>query len=135
VVDPHRSGGDQARWLVLYLTHTHTHTDAFLLDGDTVEHAALRPHGLWGSDQSLRHRHDGDIAGQRAPLDHAYLDRVVPAAVAAIREREDTRIDLHVSARMTERDLAPGESVSFRLEIGALPDPVAIAAFEEGVRS
>ena len=77
VADPHRSGGDQARRLVLYLTHTHTHTDAFLLDGDTVEHAALRPHGLWGSDQSLRHRHDGDIAGQRAPLDHAYLDRVV----------------------------------------------------------
>ena len=33
------------------------------------------------------------------------------------------------------RDLAPGESVSFRLEIGALPDPVAIAAFEKGVRS
>jgi hypothetical protein len=33
------------------------------------------------------------------------------------------------------RDLAPGESVSFRLEIGALPDPVSIAAFEEGVRS
>jgi galactose mutarotase-like enzyme len=33
------------------------------------------------------------------------------------------------------RDLAPGESVSFRLEIGALPDADAIAAFEEGVRS
>ena len=39
----------------------------------------------------------------------AYLDRVVPGAVAAIREREDARIDLHDSARMTERDLAPGE--------------------------
>ena len=33
------------------------------------------------------------------------------------------------------RDLAPGESVSFRLEIGALPDADAVAAFEEGVRS
>jgi hypothetical protein len=33
------------------------------------------------------------------------------------------------------RDLAPGASVSFRLEIGALPDAEAIAAFEEGVRS
>jgi len=33
------------------------------------------------------------------------------------------------------RDLAPGESVSFHLEIGALPDPDAIAAFEDGVRS
>ena len=30
------------------------------------------------------------------------------------------------------RDLAPGESVSFRLEIGALPDADAIAAFEKG---
>jgi len=28
------------------------------------------------------------------------------------------------------RDLAPGESVSFRLEIGALPDAEAVAAFE-----
>jgi hypothetical protein len=33
------------------------------------------------------------------------------------------------------RDLAPGESVSFRLEIGALPDADAVAAFREGVRS
>jgi hypothetical protein len=33
------------------------------------------------------------------------------------------------------RDLAPGESVSFQLEIGALPDATAVAAFEEGVRS
>lgn len=81
VADPHRSRGDQARWLVLYLTHTHT--DAFLLDGDTEEHAVLRPHGLWGSGQSLGHRHDGDIAGQRAPLDHAYLDRIAVAMAQA----------------------------------------------------
>ena len=33
------------------------------------------------------------------------------------------------------RDLEPGESVSFRLEVGALPDAESIAAFEEGVRS
>jgi hypothetical protein len=33
------------------------------------------------------------------------------------------------------RDLAPGESIAFHLEIGALPDPAAITAFEEGVRS
>jgi hypothetical protein len=31
------------------------------------------------------------------------------------------------------RDLAPGESVSFRLELGALPDPAAIAAFEKAL--
>jgi hypothetical protein len=33
------------------------------------------------------------------------------------------------------RELAPGESVSFRLEIGALPDAEAVAAFEEGMRA
>jgi hypothetical protein len=31
------------------------------------------------------------------------------------------------------RDLAPGASVSFRLEIGALPDAEAVAAFEKGL--
>ncbi len=33
------------------------------------------------------------------------------------------------------RELAPGESVEFRLEIGALPDAAAISALEKGVRS
>lgn len=69
--------GDQARRLVLHLSHTHT--DAFLLEGDSVEHAVLRPHGLWGSGENLSHRHDRDIAGQRAPLDYAYLGRLVAA--------------------------------------------------------
>jgi hypothetical protein len=69
--------GDQARRLVLHLTHTHT--DAFLLEGDSVEHALLRPQGLWGSGEHLSHRHDRDIAGQRAPLDHAYLSCIAEA--------------------------------------------------------
>lgn len=72
-----RPRGDQAIRLVLHLTHTHT--DAFLLEGDGVEHAQLRPHGLWGSGENLSHRHDRDIAGQRAPLDHAYLRGLVGA--------------------------------------------------------
>jgi hypothetical protein len=74
---PRGPRGDQTRRLVLHLTHTHT--DAFLLDGPSVEHAELRPHGLWGSGENLTHRHDRDIAGQRAPLDHAYLGRIVAA--------------------------------------------------------
>jgi hypothetical protein len=77
LAEPRGSRGDQARRLVLHLTHTHT--DAFLLDGDSVEHALLRPHGLWGSGENLSHRHDRDIAGQRAPLDHAYLGRIAEA--------------------------------------------------------
>ncbi|HSD28658.1 MAG TPA: aldose 1-epimerase family protein [Vicinamibacteria bacterium] len=32
------------------------------------------------------------------------------------------------------RELAPGESVSFHLEIGALPDAVAVAVFEKALR-
>lgn len=39
----------------------------------------------------------------------SYLDRVVPTAIPAIRDREDPRLDIHDSARMSERDLAPGE--------------------------
>jgi hypothetical protein len=75
--EPRSPRGDQARRLVLHLTHSHT--DAFLLEGDSVEHGLLRPHGLWGSGENLSHRHDRDIAGQRAPLDHAYLSRIAEA--------------------------------------------------------
>ena len=73
--------GDQSRRLVLLLDHRHT--DAYRLDGDSVEHAVLHPHGIWGSDQNLSHRHDRDQAGQRAPLDHDYLTRITAAIAAA----------------------------------------------------
>jgi Domain of unknown function (DUF4432) len=42
-----------------------------------------------------------------------------------------TRREQRESSSM--RELAPGESVSFLLEIGALPDPAAIAVFEKGL--
>lgn len=73
--------GDQSQRLVLLLSHRHT--DAYRLEGDAVEHAVLRPHGLWGSDQNLSHRHERDLAGQRAPLDHDYLARISAAMRAA----------------------------------------------------
>lgn len=73
--------GDQSHRLVLHLTHTHT--DVFALEGDAVEHAVLRPYGLWGSGENLSHRHDRDIAGQRAPLDTDYLGRIAEAMRAA----------------------------------------------------
>jgi hypothetical protein len=73
--------GDQSHRLVLHLTHTHT--DVFSLEGDAVEHAVLRPYGLWGSGENLSHRHDRDIAGQRAPLDTDYLARIVEAMRSA----------------------------------------------------
>jgi hypothetical protein len=73
--------GDQSRRLVLHLNHHQT--DVFLLEGEQVEHAVLVPHGLWGSGQRLSHRHDRDIAGQRAPRDHDYLTRIAAAMTDA----------------------------------------------------
>jgi len=73
--------GDQSHRLVLHLTHTHT--DVYRLEGEAVEHAVLRPYGLWGSGENLSHRHDRDIAGQRAPLDSAYLARIAEAMGSA----------------------------------------------------
>ena len=52
---------------------------------------------------------EGLSSAEGAMAYRAYLDRVVPGAVAAIRDREDPRLDLHDSARMSARDLAPGE--------------------------
>jgi hypothetical protein len=69
--------GDQSRRLVIHLDHHRT--DTFLLEGDTVEHAVLAPHGLWGSGENLSHRHDRDIAGQKAPRDYDYLNRILQA--------------------------------------------------------
>jgi hypothetical protein len=73
--------GDQSLRLVLLLSHRHT--DAYRFEGDAVEHAVLRPHGLWGSDQNLTHRHERDQAGQKAPLDHDYLARITAAMADA----------------------------------------------------
>jgi hypothetical protein len=68
------SRGDQCRRLVMRMNHRSA--DVFWLLGDQVEHATLQPHGLWGSDQNLSHRHERDVAGQRAPTDHDYLRRM-----------------------------------------------------------
>ena len=73
--------GDQSHRLILHLDHRHT--DVFRLEGDEVEHAVLKPHGIWGTDQNLSHRHDRDQAGQRAPIDHEYLTRIATAIAAA----------------------------------------------------
>ncbi|MEN9495590.1 MAG: hypothetical protein RLZZ137_630 [Cyanobacteriota bacterium] len=71
--------GDQAVRLVVRLDHHGASLWRF--DGEEVEHAQLHPHGLWGGDQNLSHRHERDLPGQRAPLDHDYLERL-SAAIA-----------------------------------------------------
>ena len=68
------SRGDQAVRLVLLLDHRQTRL--LRLEGDAVDQALLKPHGLWGGTENLSHRHDRDIPGQRAPLDHAYLEAI-----------------------------------------------------------
>lgn len=73
--------GDVSHRLVLHLNH-HA-TDVFRLEGDEVEHAVLRPHGVWGSGETLTHRHDRDVAGQRAPRDNDYLARITAAMADA----------------------------------------------------
>jgi len=73
--------GDQARRLVLLLDHRHT--DVFRLEGEEVDHAVLKPHGIWGTNQNLSHRHDRDQAGQRAPIDRDYLARIAAAITDA----------------------------------------------------
>jgi len=73
--------GDQAHRLVLHLDHRRT--DVFRLEGVEAEHAVLRPHGIWGTDQNLTHRHDRDQAGQRAPIDTDYLARITEAMTDA----------------------------------------------------
>jgi hypothetical protein len=60
--------GDQSHRLVIRMDHRHC--DIFHLVGTDVEHAVLRPHGLWGT-------------GQRAPLDIDYLKRIEQAIEAA----------------------------------------------------
>lgn len=75
--------GDQARRLVIRLDHRGA--DVFWLQGDTTEHSTLQPHGLWASEQNLTHRHDRDLAGQRAPIDHDYLRRLTLTLESADR--------------------------------------------------
>ena len=73
--------GDQAQRLVICLDHR----GASLWTWDPAEGSAepalhSLPAGvLWGGDQNLSHRHERDLAGQRAPLDHAYLESLCAA--------------------------------------------------------
>jgi hypothetical protein len=75
--------GDQAKRLVIHLDHRGARL--WWLEGNAVETSTLHPHGLWSSHQRLSHRHDRDVAGQRAPLDHTYLKRLAEAVHEADR--------------------------------------------------
>jgi hypothetical protein len=79
--EPAGARGDQACRLVIHLDHHRT--DVFRLEGNDVAHAELTPHGVWGSGENLSHRHDRDIAGQKAPRDVDYLTRIMQAMVGA----------------------------------------------------
>lgn len=75
--------GDQARRLVLKLSHRSC--EAFLLEGDNVEHSQLRSDGVWGTRQSTTHRKERDLPGQRAPIDMALLEQLAKLIAGADR--------------------------------------------------
>lgn len=75
--------GDQSRRLVVRLDHRGA--SLWRLQGDAArpEHWQLEAGELWAGDQNLSHRHERDLAGQRAPLDHAYLEQLSAAFAEA----------------------------------------------------
>ena len=81
--DSRSSRGDQSKRLVIHLDHRGAKLWRF--EGDAVRETSLEPHGLWGSHQRLSHRHDRDIAGQRAPLDFDFLNQLSQAVLGADR--------------------------------------------------
>jgi len=125
--------GAISRRLVLVLEHGATR--AFLLDGDVVERWELRPHGLWGSGENLSHRHDRDLAGQRAPLDNAYL-RSLTAAIGEAdvvlllghgHGESDLRRQLLHHIEVHRRDLLSRIAGSVRLDAGGAGDRELLA--------
>ena len=81
--------GDQALRLLIRLDHSGA--DLWRLEPGSMQQWALHPHGLWSTGQRLTHRHDRDLAGQRAPLDFAYLQELS----AAIAEAEAVLLVSH----------------------------------------
>lgn len=74
---------DKSKRLVIHLDHRGARL--WWLEGNSIETTTLQPHGLWSSHQRLTHRHDRDIAGQRAPLDHEYLNQLSGAVMDSDR--------------------------------------------------
>jgi hypothetical protein len=75
--------GDQCKRLVIHVDHRGARL--WWLRGEDVETAVLQPHGLWSSHQRLTHRHDRDVAGQRAPLNVDYIKQLSAAVLEADR--------------------------------------------------
>jgi hypothetical protein len=75
--------GDQAKRLVVHLDHRGARL--WWLKGNEINTSTLQPHGLWSSHQHLSHRHDRDIAGQRAPVDFEFLNELSQAILEADR--------------------------------------------------
>ena len=75
--------GDQSKRLVIHLDHRRARL--WWLDDNTRTTTTLQPNGVWSSHQRLSHRHDRDIAGQRAPLDYEYLKQLSTAISEADR--------------------------------------------------
>ncbi len=79
--DPQSMQGDQSKRLVIHLDHRRA--QLWWLKGNEIETTTLEPHSLWRSHQRLSHRHDRDVAGQRASLDFDYLSKLSKAILDA----------------------------------------------------
>lgn len=83
IADAAHPRGDQAKRLVVHLDHRGARL--WWLKGNEINTSTLQPHGLWSSHQRLSHRHDRDIAGQRAPVDFEFLNQLSQAVLHADR--------------------------------------------------
>lgn len=125
--------GDIARRLVLVLEHAATR--AYRLEGQEMERSELRPHGLWSCGENLSHRHERDIAGQRAPLDSAYLQELCDAIAAADavlllghgKGESDLRRQLLHHLQTHHHDLLGRIVAEVTLDAGGLSDRAVLA--------
>jgi hypothetical protein len=83
IADAPHPRGDQAKRLVVHLDHRGARL--WWLKGNEINTSTLQPHGPWSSHQRLSHRHDRDLAGERAPLDYDYLNQLSKALLEADR--------------------------------------------------
>jgi len=75
--------GDQSKRLVIQLEHREA--SAWWLVDNELRAEKVKPHGIWSSNQRISHRHENDVAGQRAQPDYQYLNELCKLIMEADR--------------------------------------------------
>lgn len=106
-VDVPQPSGRLQRKLIWYMVYRVTNTGARLQpvegDGEVVEAEPAQGQPVKFYPHFVLETHDRDQAGQR--VYKAYLDRIIPVAVAAIQRREDPNRELLTTAEMVGREV------------------------------